>query len=109
MAIKSCWDSGDLYYGWATIVEIEVEETEPGILDLKPVGEEGKSCKKRFLHLDGLGIGELCRQGEDLLILAGPTMDLDGTMRIYRLKNAFDLEEGRPSFSGNWQTHGNTL
>ncbi len=84
---------GPVLRGWATIVEIEVEETEPGILDLKPVGKKGKSCKKRFLHLDGLGIRELCRQGEDLLILAGPTMDLDGTMRIYRLKNAFDLEE----------------
>jgi hypothetical protein len=36
------------------------------------------------LHLGGLGIRDLCRQGADLLILAGPTMDLDGPVAIFR-------------------------
>ena len=32
-------------------------------------------------------------QGEDLLILAGPTMDLDGPVQVYRLKNGVNLPE----------------
>lgn len=35
----------------------------------------------------------MCLDGEDLLILAGPTMDLDGPVRVYRLKNGVNLRE----------------
>lgn len=31
--------------------------------------------------------------GADLLVLAGPTMDLDGPVRVYRLKNGVNLQE----------------
>jgi hypothetical protein len=31
--------------------------------------------------------------GEDLLILAGPTMDLDGPVKVYRLKDGVNLQE----------------
>ena len=31
---------------------------------------------------------DLCPDGDDLLILAGPTMDLDGPVRIYRWHGA---------------------
>jgi Protein of unknown function (DUF3616) len=40
--------------------------------------------RKVRLHLDGLGIRDLCVHGDDLLILAGPTMDLDGPVAIFR-------------------------
>jgi len=39
---------------------------------------------KRLLALDGLGIRDLKRDGDDLLILAGPTTGLDGPCHIYR-------------------------
>ncbi|MNG03413.1 hypothetical protein D3C84_864920 [compost metagenome] len=34
--------------------------------------------RKHFFALNGLGFRDLCTSGDDLLILAGPTMDLDG-------------------------------
>lgn len=78
---------GPVLQQWAIILEIEVEETEPGILTLKEIGKDGQLYKKHFIDLKGLGIRELCFQGKDLLILAGPTMSIEGAMRVYRLKH----------------------
>jgi len=41
---------------------------------------------KHFVDLNGLGVRELCWNGEDLIVLAGPTMTLSGAMRVFRLK-----------------------
>jgi hypothetical protein len=79
---------GPVLQQWAIILEIEVEETEPGTLNLKEIGKDGQLYKKHFVDLKGLGIRELCFQGKDLLILAGPTMSIEGAMRVYRLKHA---------------------
>lgn len=38
-----------------------------------------------------LGILDMCVLGDDLLILAGPSMDLDGPVRIYRWPDAAEL------------------
>ena len=35
-----------------------------------------------------MGIREITPAGKDLLVLAGPTMELDGTIAVYRWKNA---------------------
>lgn len=78
---------GPVLRGWAIILELEVEEGEPGILQLKKVGSQGKQYKKHFVNLNGLGIRELCLDGKDLIILAGPTMAVEGSMRVFSLKN----------------------
>jgi hypothetical protein len=39
-------------------------------------------------EFNDLGVRELCLMNSDLLILAGPTMGLDGPVRIYRWKDA---------------------
>ena len=46
----------------------------------------GMSGAKRRARpgLGGLGIRDICVQKDDLLILAGPTMDLDGSVTIFR-------------------------
>ncbi|MGH8966195.1 MAG: DUF3616 domain-containing protein, partial [Actinomycetes bacterium] len=44
--------------------------------------------RKHFLDLGGLGVRDLCPHGRDLLVLAGPSMDLDGPVRIYRWHGA---------------------
>jgi hypothetical protein len=85
---------GPVLRGWAIIVEIEVEEQEQGVLTLKQFDDIRRSYRKHFVDLDGLGIRELILNGDDLIILAGPTMTLAGLTRIYRLKNAL-------SFSGD--------
>jgi hypothetical protein len=43
---------------------------------------------KHFLHLEGMGIRDLLFDRQDLLVLAGPTMDLDGTIAVYRWPGA---------------------
>lgn len=80
---------GPVLRGWAIILEIEVEETEPGTLTLKDLGD-GCLYRKHFLDLNGLGIRELCLHQDDLLILAGPTMELEGAMQLFRLKDVLD-------------------
>jgi hypothetical protein len=77
---------GPVLGGWAIILEIEVEEAEPGVLRLKEIGKKGKLYNKHFVDLNGLGVRELCWKGEDLIVLAGPTMTLSGAMRVFRLK-----------------------
>jgi hypothetical protein len=84
---------GPVLRGWAIILEIEVEEHEPGTLTLKPIGPDGARYRKHFVDLQGLGIRELCMHHNDLLILAGPTMDLEGAMQLYRLHNVLELAE----------------
>ena len=81
---------GPVLRGWAIILEVEVQEDEPGVLVLKEIGEEGEKYKKHFVNLNGLGVRELCLQGEDLIILAGPTMDLEGAMQVFRLQNVLE-------------------
>ena len=77
---------GPVLRGWAVILEIEpkVEKDRPSTLTLKKIGPGDRRYRKHFVHLGGLGIRDLCRDGDDLLILAGPTMDLDGPVTVSR-------------------------
>jgi hypothetical protein len=84
---------GPVLRGWAVMLEIELETNNSGLLKLKQIKEQEKLYKKHFIYLHGLGIRDLCLDGEDLLILAGPTMDLDGPVRVFRLQNGVNLRE----------------
>lgn len=84
---------GPVLRGWAIILEIELEDSRPGLMKLRKIDEKNKAYKKHFVWLQGLGIRDLCVVDQDLLILAGPTMDLDGPVRIYRLENSVSLQE----------------
>lgn len=77
---------GPVLRGWAVILELELEEDDeqPSTLRLKPIGPKKRLYRKHFLQLGGLGIRDVCVQGSDLLILGGPTMDLDGPVIIFR-------------------------
>ena len=81
---------GPVLRGWATIIELQVRTEDPGILALNAIGPRGQPYRAHFLDLDGLGIRDLTLDGEDLVILAGPTMDLDGPTRIYRWTGALE-------------------
>ena len=78
---------GPVLRGWAVILELRVSDA-AGRLTLDPIGAKGEPYVKHFLELDGLGVREIVIHGTDLLILAGPSMDLDGPVFIYRWKNA---------------------
>ncbi|GLZ43993.1 hypothetical protein Acsp06_01780 [Actinomycetospora sp. NBRC 106375] len=68
---------GPVLRGWAVLLEVAVH-ADGGKLVLDGV-------TKHFVDLEGLGVRDLAREGDDLLILAGPTMVLDGPARIVRL------------------------
>lgn len=82
---------GPVLRGWAMLLEIEPQDTAPGRLGLARLDDKDRRYRKHFLKLDGLGIRELAADGDDLLILAGPTMMLRGQMRVYRLRNVASL------------------
>jgi hypothetical protein len=84
---------GPVLRGWAVILAIELEESNLGVMTLRPIGGENQKYKKYFLWLNGLGIRDLSIDGENLLILAGPTMDLDGPVQVYRWNNAVNSSE----------------
>ncbi|MBD2038273.1 DUF3616 domain-containing protein [Leptolyngbya sp. FACHB-321] len=75
---------GPVLRGWAVMLELEVEEKSPSSLKLRKIGTGKRPYRKHFLNLNGLGIRDLCVQEADLLILAGPTMDLDGPVMLFR-------------------------
>jgi hypothetical protein len=77
---------GPVLRGCAVILELELKEAEgkASTLELKKIGREGRPYRKHFLQLGGLGMRDLCVRGSDLLILAGPTMDLDGPVTVFR-------------------------
>ena len=79
---------GPVLRGWSIILELRVKDASPGVLALERLGTAGEPYLKHLLPLDGLGVRDIVIQDNDLLVLAGPTMDLDGPVFIYRWKNA---------------------
>ena len=64
-------------------------------LRLAPLDDRGTLIRKHFLQLDGLGVRDLHFSGDDLYVLAGPTMVLNGEIRVFRWPAA------RPSLAAN--------
>jgi Protein of unknown function (DUF3616) len=84
---------GPVLSGWAVIVELRVKQSKPGRLKLRKLGRKGRRYRKHFLPLRGLGIRDLRFDGDYLLVLAGPTMDHDGTGALFRWRSAVGTED----------------
>ncbi len=84
---------GPVLRGWAVVLEVRphVDPADPGRLRLHELERE-RRYRKHVLDLGGLGVRDLCPQGDDLLVLAGPTMDLDGPVRVYRWHEAMTVD-----------------
>ena len=76
---------GPVLRGWAVVLEVlpVQDPTDPGRLALG-IFPEGTRYRKHFLDLGGLGVRDLCPDGDDLLVLAGPTMTASGQVRVHR-------------------------
>ena len=74
---------GPVLRGWSALLEIEVEAL-GNSLRLVPLDDSGTLVRKHFLQLDGLGVRDLHFSGDDLYILAGPTMVLNGEIRVFK-------------------------
>lgn len=72
---------GPVIATYAMLLEVQVKAKKSGKLAI-----EGAPAK-RLLALEGLGIRDLKRRGDDLLILAGPTTGLSGPCAIYRWRD----------------------
>ena len=81
---------GPVLRGWSALLEIAVEARRDQ-LRLVPLDDSGTLIRKHFLQLDGLGIRDLHFSGDDLYILAGPTMVLDGEIRVFHWPGARPL------------------
>ena len=84
---------GPVLRGWAVILEIALKQKGTKKLKLKKIGKHKQKYRKHFVHLHGMGIRELDAFNGDLLILAGPTMDCDGTIALYRIKGGLPDEK----------------
>ena len=74
---------GPVLRGWSALLEIAVE-ARGDQLRLVPLDDSGSLIRKHFLQLDGLGVRDLHFSGDDLYILAGPTMVLNGEIRVFK-------------------------
>lgn len=81
---------GPVLRGWTALLEIAVE-ARGDQLRMVPLDDGGTLLRKHFLQLDGLGIRDLHFCGDDLYLLAGPTMVLDGEIRLFKWPGARPL------------------
>ncbi|HEX8696232.1 MAG TPA: DUF3616 domain-containing protein [Longimicrobium sp.] len=83
---------GPVLRGWAVVLEVEPRQGKNGMLRLRRIGPGKRRYRKHFLDLDGLGVRELVASGDDLLVLAGPTMDLPAPAALYRWPGALHAD-----------------
>lgn len=82
---------GPVLQGWAVILEVRPAALSREYLTLEPF-KRGALYRKHFVDLHGLGVRELCRDGDDLLIMAGPTLDVAGPQQVYRWRKVTRLK-----------------
>lgn len=81
---------GPVLRGWSALLEIAIE-AQGDQLRLVRLDDSGILIRKHFLQLDGLGVRDLHFSGDDLYILAGPTMVLNGEIRVFKWPGARPL------------------
>jgi Protein of unknown function (DUF3616) len=85
---------GPVLRGYACILTIKPKPGKKGNLELSTLDSQGTLVHKTFLDLDGLGVRDMRLHDGGMLILAGPTMVLDGAIRLFRLEDVGDLRKG---------------
>jgi hypothetical protein len=86
---------GPVLRGWALILELRIGDArKTGRLRLRAVDGKGRRVRKHFLDLGGRGVRDIHLDGDDLLVLAGPTMPLDGALSVLRWPGALRGDTG---------------
>jgi GNAT superfamily N-acetyltransferase len=84
---------GPVLRGWALVLELRPESDPEAPERLRLIRfDDGRPYRKHVLGLRGLGIRDLCPHGDDLLVLAGPTMELDGPEHVFRWHGALHAD-----------------
>jgi hypothetical protein len=76
---------GPVLRGWAVLITVHPARHGDHADQLRLEAVDGQRYQLHFANLGGLGVRDLCRRGEDLLVLAGPTMQLDEPFRVHRI------------------------
>jgi hypothetical protein len=86
---------GPVLGGHAVVLELALKEAKGRRLKLRAIGPDGRRYRKHLLDTGGLGIRDLRLDSDDLLLLVGPTMALEGTAHVLRWHGAVaDETEG---------------
>ena len=85
---------GPVLRGWAFVLELRpyVDEDDPDRLRLRRVRRRPAATASTSSTSTGSACATCARHGDDLLVLAGPTMDLDGPVRVYRWHGAMPVD-----------------
>ncbi|MEM7189161.1 MAG: DUF3616 domain-containing protein [Pseudomonadota bacterium] len=83
---------GPVIRGYAVVLQFRITGSKRGALKARKL-QGGRRFRKHMVWLDGLGTRDLMVSGEDLLMLAGPTMMAPGPGRIYRWKGALKAQD----------------
>jgi hypothetical protein len=85
---------GPVLRGHAVVLELRPEEGKRGLklARFPDEGEGGLPYRKHFLDLHGLGVRDLQFDGDDLLVLAGPTLAHDGRHAVFRWRGAAGID-----------------
>jgi hypothetical protein len=74
---------GPVLRGHAVILDLDLKDEAPGRLKARRVDGE-RRYRKHLLDTRGLGIRDMRLDGDDLLLLVGPTMSLEGPAFVLR-------------------------
>lgn len=85
---------GPVLRGWAVVLEVRLKAKKHRTerLTLARMGPDGRRFCKHYLDLDGLGVREITHTGNEMLVLAGPTMDVRAAAALFRWRGALDAE-----------------
>jgi hypothetical protein len=78
---------GPVLRGHAVILDLELKQKAPDRLKARRV-DGGRRYRKHLLDTRGLGIRDMQFEGDDLLLLVGPTMSLEGPAFVLRWRDA---------------------
>ena len=78
---------GPVLRGHAVVLDLEITEKPPGRLKARRIEGE-RRYRKHLLDTRGLGIRDMRFDGDDLLLLVGPTMSLEGPAFVLRWRDA---------------------
>jgi hypothetical protein len=78
---------GPVLRGHAVVLEMEIAEKVPGRLKARRIDGD-RRYRKHLLDTRGLGVRDMRLDGDDLLLLVGPTMSLEGPAFVLRWRGA---------------------
>jgi hypothetical protein len=84
---------GPVLRGHAVVLELDLAEGPDGFLEARAI-EGARRYRKHLLPSAGLGVRDLARDGEDILVLTGPALGSDGPSHVLRWRGAVSAAEG---------------